>query len=491
MTPSAQILRLFGALFSFAEILLSALLQVAITVAGFMQLRGKTGEFLEDRSRQTWNLTIARAQRLARERKQLTQTSAGVSHEPKIYWFHVASAGELEQAIPIARTLASNASESHCFFIVSYTSPSAKPFLKNFPNQSQMLSFALHPFSRHRILEIMDSLPPLGLFFVRYDLWPSLIAAARSSGVPLYLIGATRTLVRGGVSAGLSARVKTLMLRDFSQIFALTTADAQFFETFLEHGQVTVAGEPKWARAKERAHAKIPEESPVFALRKLTNLLKLVHQKPIVAFGSPHREEWAVLQRLLSEPGLTEGFTVIAAPHDVAPAEISRLRHQLSLPGVRVLRLSQAKGLVSEQEPFHPIVSHERIVWLIDLMGYLAEVYGTADLAVIGGGFDGGLHNCLEPAAQGIPVLFGANHSRAPEAKVLVEAEAARSFATTDELFQFLRHCVSVQGSDLLSTPRVKGATLPQMALNSAKLFESIPKTNQIIQAYLKTARSD
>jgi 3-deoxy-D-manno-octulosonic-acid transferase len=473
-----------------AERILSAALFILIALAGFLHLRGKTGEFLEDRSTPNWKLAIARAQRLAREWKQLSLSNAPST--PKIYWFHVASAGELEQAIPIARSLALDAGQSNCFFIVSYTSPSTKPFLKNFPNQDKLLAFALHPFSRSRIMAIMRALRPDGLFFIRYDLWPSLIFAARSIKVPMFLIGATKTLVRGGAFAGPSAQVKTLMLRDFKQIFALTPNDARFYGTFLSENQVTVAGEPKWARAKERADSKTPEDSPVFALRKLTNTLRLVQQTPIVVFGSPHKEEWAVLLRLLADPGLSTGFTLIAAPHDVAPAEISRLRAQLSIPGVQVFRLSQAKTFaVQNEEPFHPVGNQDRIVWLVDMMGYLAEVYGTADLAVIGGGFDGGLHNCLEPAAQGIPVLFGANHTRAPEAKALLEASAARCFANADEMFQFLRHCVSVPGSDLQSKSSEKGATLPKMALNSLKLFESIPKTNQIIQAYLKSTVND
>jgi 3-deoxy-D-manno-octulosonic-acid transferase len=514
---------LLTTLFIFGERILSVALQVLIYLAGCVQLRGKTGEFLEDRSTQNWKLSIARAERLAREWKQLS-LSSNSPKTPKIYWFHVASAGELEQAIPIARSLALDAGPSNCFFIVSYTSPSTKPFLKNFPNQDQLLSFALHPFSRSRIMAIMQALRPNGLFFIRYDLWPSLIFTARSIQVPLFLIGATRTLVRGGAIAAPSAKVKTLMLRNFKQIFALTQDDAKFYGTFLNENQITVAGEPKWARAKERANSKIPEDSPVFALRKLTNTLRLVQQTPVIVFGSPHKDEWTVLQRLLADPGLSKGFTIIAAPHDVGPAEISRLRAQLSIPGVRVFRLSQAKAYAQQgqsldsssgtthaaaspvlgrlpesynlsnnhnQEPFHPIANQERIVWLVDMMGYLAEVYGTADLAVVGGGFDGGLHNCLEPAAQGIPVLFGANHSRAPEAKVLLEADAARCFATVDEMFQFLKHCASVHGTDVLSKSPAKGATLPQMALNSAKLFESIPKTNQIIQAYLKSSNDN
>jgi 3-deoxy-D-manno-octulosonic-acid transferase len=126
-------------------------------------------------------------------------------------------------------------------------------------------------------------------------------------------------------------------------------------------------------------------------------------------------------------------------------------------------------------------------IWIIDLMGHLAEIYGLADVAIVGGGFDGNLHNCLEPAAQGIPVLFGSKHSRAPEAATLLEAQAAKTFEEPDAMFQFLKQCASVpvptagssHGQDECQS------VLARMALNASKLFESIPQTNEIVRTYL------
>jgi DMSO reductase anchor subunit len=83
---------LLTTLFIFGERILSVALQVLIYLAGCVHLRGKTGEFLEDRSTQNWMLSIARAQRLAREWKQLSVKNNSPK-APKIYWFHVASAG--------------------------------------------------------------------------------------------------------------------------------------------------------------------------------------------------------------------------------------------------------------------------------------------------------------------------------------------------------------------------------------------------------------
>lgn len=128
-----------------------------------------------------------------------------------------------------------------------------------------------------------------------------------------------------------------------------------------------------------------------------------------------------------------------------------------------------------------PIVT----VWIIDLMGHLAEIYGLADVAVVGGGFDGQLHNCLEPSARGVPVILGPRHERAPEAATLLGAGAAKTLETSAAMFQFLLQCVRVSRpvDRSSSEPGGHDAVLARMALRANELFESLPQTNEIMRA--------
>ncbi|MFM7724548.1 MAG: 3-deoxy-D-manno-octulosonic acid transferase [Bacteroidota bacterium] len=76
---------------------------------------------------------------------------------------------------------------------------------------------------------------------------------------------------------------------------------------------------------------------------------------------------------------------------------------------------------------------NERII-LVDSIGLLTQLYQLGNLALIGGGFSGKLHNILEPAAYGLPVFFGPKYDRFPEASLFIEREIAESFSNEDEL---------------------------------------------------------
>ena len=80
-------------------------------------------------------------------------------------------------------------------------------------------------------------------------------------------------------------------------------------------------------------------------------------------------------------------------------------------------------------------------------MGYLSRLYKYADIAYVGGGFGSGIHNTLEAAAWGRPVIFGPNHARFAEAQGLIDAGAGFSISTADELRKVLQHLLSDNGA--------------------------------------------
>jgi 3-deoxy-D-manno-octulosonic-acid transferase len=502
-------------------------------LAPWLPLSTKVRAFFSERSAQSWRMTLATMDRLLAKSQGKTP----------VYWFHVASAGELEQAIPLARTLSDT---EPCVLIVSYLSPSARPFLKNLPAQERVLTFALHPFSRARVQTILKRMRPSLVFFVRYDLWPAVVDESHRAKIPLVLMAGTQKLVSRGLWSGPAVLLKILLLRHFSAIFALSEGDATFFRGLVGQQRVVVTGDPKWIRAKERAASALPPDSPVVRLRQdVLAARRLGTANNVLAWGSPHNDEWEVLFELLATSKKQRlPLAILAAPHEVDTTNINRLRASLSARGlldehtsVRLLSELMAAGAAISQgatglrlqstdamlgEPADsPDLLYERsiwqttkhqrqtnvpmgdgglshdetprcIVWIVDVMGHLAEVYGLADAAIIGGGFDGQLHNCLEPAARGVPVLFGPNHQRAPEAARLLEAGAAKSFADTGAMFQFLLQCVSVPNSVAFGSPPLDPAmgpdlsepdsVLARMALCASRLFDTIPQTHTIMR---------
>jgi hypothetical protein len=123
---------------------------------------------------------------------------------------------------------------------------------------------------------------------------------------------------------------------------------------------------------------------------------------------------------------------------------------------------------------------------LVDRTGFLAELYSLADAAIVGGGFDGQIHNTLEPAAHPVPVLVGHHLERSPEAEALVREGAARAFSSAEPLFQFLGGCVRVgEATGTEGLPSSPGAALVELRLRALELFKSIPSTSEVVSAAL------
>lgn len=472
----------------------------------WMPGRSKLRQFLATRSTRSWKTTLVQCQAAA-------ETAA--ENQLQIYWFHVASAGELEQAVPLARSLLAH---RPCGFVVTYTSPSAVPFLGNMPGL--LVSFPHPLFDALRLLRVQAVLRPRAVFLIRYDFWPSVFSVCRELQTPLYLIGATAQRAASGLRAQLKVfKRKNHFLRQFTHVFAISAADAEKLALSVGNGQVSVAGEPKWVRAKERAREPLPAGGPLAGARAAVACFRALTQKPVVIFGSPHKEEGDVLKMCLeaAEPP----YLAVVAPHDTDRHSIEKWTRNLRSWGAHPLKVSELVG-ATDQPPAPQRISGVRldgssdpdlaryevshlnrerlleraqmppdmgsvpVVLLADGVGYLAQLYGLCDIAVVGGGFDGGLHNCLEPAAQGLATLFGNRFERAPEATVLLENQAARTFATPTELFQFLNQCATVGRPD--ASRGVCNQERAHLSVHAVRLFESVPDTNLIILQHLDNA---
>lgn len=384
-------------------------------------------------------------------------------HGP-VYWFHVSSAGEMEQAIPIAKKFFE---ELDALFFVTYYSPSAEPFLKNFPNMIDAIGL---PIDLHLCYEkVFQNLPIQKIFFVRYDLWPSLIYSCQKNQVEMFLLNATRLKTRSVLKNWISNCFNKKIYQKFSHIFAVSNEDVLFFQRFLPQDKVHLAGDAKWARAYERTlQFSIKSKDNII----LSNLLMLKKEKgkgkKVIVVGSPHDEEQRIILNLAKHK---EKFLIVYAPHDVsAEAGISATKEQFESAGYGVFLASH----IDKRNQIEFDTSIDLV--LLDVMGILAEVYGLADVAIVGGGFDGQVHNTLEAAAHGVPVLIGNKHFRAPEVQTLVDSKAAFAFENPNQLFQFLSHWVSLN-------PSVNDSDCQLACARSAatNLFHHLPDTSEVI----------
>ena len=258
-------------------------------------------------------------------------------------------------------------------------------------------------------------------------------------------------------------------------------SDAIVFARTARKASLVHAGDPKWARAKERAE-ELRQRGLSERLAPLASLCRAFQARggKVFVFGSPHAEEHDVALRTAA----LEGALVVYVPHDVTPAALTSLEDSIREAGLEPRRLSEFDAGARLVAPLPDL-------FLIDAMGLLAEIYALADVAIVGGGFDGQLHNTLEPAAHPVAVILGDRLSRAPEAEKLVLSGAARSFTSPEAMFQFLAACVRVadapQSLRVHENPggRPESHQLVELRRKALELFKRVPATSEVVSKTL------
>jgi 3-deoxy-D-manno-octulosonic-acid transferase len=329
-------------------------------------------------------------------------------------WFHASSVGEYEQARPIMRALRERAAaEGHSLpILLTVFSPSGYHFARRHADADHLDYL---PFDTPQAAgRLVATIRPRLLSFVKFDCWPNLIWAARRAEVPLLLLDAT--LHRKSRRLAPVARDFFGRLFDcFTAIGAISDDDARRFREDLgTRAPVVVTGDTRtdqvvhrWRKAEDGA------------------LQKLLSKQPwrYVTLGSIWPEDEAVILRPSLERLQSDSKSgLIAVPHEPTEQHLIRLESAAESHGLRFTRLSRLIDLQTRERRPDPSLDDSRR-WrliLVDTVGVLAEIYRASVLSYVGGSFSTGVHNVLEPAVTGQPVLFGPRIHNAYEAERLV-----------------------------------------------------------------------
>ncbi len=353
---------------------------------------------------------LARA--LAARRRSTAELAAwGRSREPgPLVWLHGASAGELLGAAPAIRGLRGPRSGlrggARAQLVVTHGSPSGRAALAWLdPDHS-----GPPPLDRARDCDAaLAAVRPGLLVFAKLDVWPGLVAAAGRAGVPAALINGT---VRDGSrrSGALARRLFRASYARLDAVGAATPEDARRLEALgVRPEALAVTGDGAFDLVLERADRARADGSAASFGEALG-----------VADGAAPRlvagSTWPADERALLDAAAAvrrdggPGWQLVIAPHEPTAAHVNALVALCAARGERAVRWSDAAA------------GPDASVIIFDEVGRLAELYAAGDAAYVGGGLGGtGLHNVLEPAAAGVPVVFGPRHDRA-DARALASA---------------------------------------------------------------------
>ena len=312
-----------------------------------------------------------------------------------VVWIHVASVGEFEQVRPIIERMRSELPFRK--ILLTFFSPSGYEMRKDYAYVDKVLYL---PFATQRNakkwLQILD---PEMAIFVKYEFWPAYLKALKKNNIPTYLISA---IFRPGQLFFLPwGYGYCQLLHCFTHIYVQDLASAQLLQRYgIEH--VTVAGDTRFDRVCEvKAAAK---ELPVIQ-GFVANATR------VLVAGSTWPLEEQMLARYIMEH---EDVRLILVPHEL---HVQHLQQIFQYFEGRYVRYSEATPMS---------VSMARVL-LVDTMGLLSSIYRYGHIAYIGGGFGVGIHNTLEAAVYGMPVVFGPNWKKFREAHGLIDAGAAIS----------------------------------------------------------------
>lgn len=330
-------------------------------------------------------------------------------------WFHVASAGEYLQALPVMERL--QAQGWQCG--LTYSSINADRWLEREAG-SQTLCFTsfLPEDTLANAQRLLRLIRPQQVVFVSYDLWPGLIWEVARASVPLHLISA---IVHAGSfreAHPLGRSLYRTLYRCFNSLHAVSEEDAARIRRSWPAAQpLTVMGDTRCDSVLERRDRLTPPELPAW-----------LQQRFVWVAGSTWPADEACFlpgleQALASHPELL----AILVPHEPHEPHLQELEARLSSQGP-VLRWSQREALTPETR-----------VLLVDAVGVLAGIYHHAHAAYVGGAFTTGVHNTMEPAARGLPVVFGPRFDNALEARRMVEAGVAHSVETPEAFTAVLK----------------------------------------------------
>ena len=331
---------------------------------------------------------------------RLRQAAARRDPTRPLVWFHAASAGELLQAEPVMRRVREGGAQ----VAVTLSSVSGQRWLARVEAWPELVWADLLPFDLPgAAARLFAALRPTALVFVQADLWPGLVWEAARRGVPQAVVAARlggAGPLRRWLGAGRYGRKRCNQ--------ALTEAErARLARWVPGHAGLMVGGDPGIETVFQRL-AEVPAAALPAALTR--------GEGPVLVIGSSwpaDERRWlpAVVAALAAHPALR----VVVAPHEPTEPHLAALEAALAAFGPR--RLSAAAEAAAR-------------VWLVDSVGKLAALYQAGSLAYVGGGFSTGVHNVAEPAAAGLPVLFGPRHGKSAMAQALLAAGAAT--AVTD-----------------------------------------------------------
>ncbi|MFV0541067.1 MAG: 3-deoxy-D-manno-octulosonic acid transferase [Aestuariibaculum sp.] len=348
---------------------------------------------------------IGRKQTFSTLRKQL-------NNNDKTLWFHCASLGEYEQGLPVFKMLRQHYSTHK--IILSFFSPSGFEIRKNSPIADIVIYLPLD--TRTNAKHFLDLANPELTVFVKYDIWPNILNELKRRRLRAILISAS--FRKNQSYFKFYGKHLRSALFAFEHIFTQNKLSKTLLET-IHYDRATVSGDTRFDR--------------VYSQLNIDNTLDFIktfkQEKLCFIAGSTWPEDESILIDFINTKASND-IKFIIAPHNIKSGQIQNIKNNLKVETVLFSEKSE-KSLQQAQ------------VFIIDTIGILSKIYSYGDISYVGGALGStGLHNTLEPAVFGIPIIIGNHYEKFPEAKEMIAIGGMFSISTQKEFNNILHSLI-------------------------------------------------
>ena len=325
-----------------------------------------------------------------------------IKQTDKTIWFHAASLGEYEQGLPVIEKI--KIKFPHHKIVLTFFSPSGFEVRKNNKLADVTVYLPLDSIANAR--KFVEIINPEMVFFIKYEFWPNYLNELKTRNIKTYLIS--------GIFRENQAFFKWYggfyrnALQTFEYFFVQNESSKKLLQS-IGFNNVAVSGDTRF----DRVAAILENDNHLDFIEEFKN------NKITIVIGSSWPKDESLLVNFINQ---SKDVKFIIAPHNIKATQNLHLKSQISKS--TVLFSEKANKKLADFD-----------VFIIDTIGILTKIYSIADIAYVGGGFGNpGVHNILEPATFGVPIVIGANYSHFAEAIALVNLGGCISVSNQNEL---------------------------------------------------------
>ena len=331
--------------------------------------------------------------------------SEKIKPSDKTIWFHAASLGEYEQGLPVIEKLKEKCPNHK--IVVTFFSPSGFEVRKN--NKIADVTVYLPLDTKNNAKAFLKLVHPTMAFFIKYEYWPNYLNELQKLEIPTYLISGIFREDQlffkryGGFYRN--------ALKTFDYFFVQNESSKKLLQS-IGFQNVKFSGDTRFDRVSKI----LSQDNAIDIIEQFKN-----NTLTIVVGSSWPKDENNLMDFINTNP---YNVKFIIAPHNIKEEQITNLKNQISK---KIILHSEVNSTNLHLNEFD--------VMIVNSIGFLTKIYSYADIAYVGGGFGtAGLHNILEPATFGIPVLIGPNFEKFSEAVALVHLGGCISVKSKKEL---------------------------------------------------------